>query len=132
MGDNHWSWMAKGSATENLTYYQKPAYIPDYIPNSHLTPFNGELAMMAVEYFLRFLMHFSEKGKPLYAIAVTKWNGKCWLPSGFEYVHASDEIEARLKFFQGNNPHKVKATWVAPVVGYIEEEDANGKTFFRV
>ena len=94
--------------------------------------YKGELAMMAVEHFLRWLLRVSERAKPLYAIGVVRWNGKFWAPDGFEYLHAKDEIEARLIFFQTNDVKKVRAQMVAPAVGYFVEEKRDGSLIFSV
>ncbi len=67
-------------------------------------------------------------GKILYAIAYEKRvsyvkNGqrrRKWIP-GMEYLHAVDEGDARLQYFQSEAPQvmqEVRIVGVAPVIGY--------------
>lgn len=67
-------------------------------------------------------------GKILYAIALEKRvsyvkNGqrrRRWVPE-VEYLHAVDDADARLQYFQSESPHvmqEIRIVGVAPVIGY--------------
>jgi hypothetical protein len=96
---------------------------------SNQIEYKGEMAMKAVEHFIRWLFKMRDTQRTLYCIAVSKWNGKFWEPAGFEYTHADDALQARLNFFQGNDPFKVQATMVAPVVGYFVNKERQDGTY---
>lgn len=56
-------------------------------------------------------------GRRLYAIAAERWTGRGWVVDGLTYLHAINELDARITFLKINPSCRVVAA--AEPVGYF-------------
>lgn len=63
--------------------------------------------------------------KILYCVALLKFINNQWI-GDFEYLHADDQADARIRFTCGNSAAlvqgKMKITGIAPVIGYFQDK----------
>lgn len=71
------------------------------------------------------VLTINSEGKILYAIAEERFDGRIWVPNGFQYVHGLDVANAKF-IYESTRDRHCRALAIAPAVGY-HVKDSHGE-----